>query len=211
MKVMSINQQNKQTFKMNLSCDEQALKILKQGADSYYLEMYEPIRKRILGRADYNFNQLFSEFTDVFKTDTFDNKGTAVLKKHPMSKGDLMVSYIGEDGKVYELANGNGAVCINANYLLTKYQCPKNSNTEKPFWDSTLNIVAAIGGMFCGKGYPLHNMQVHKQWLEYYYKLANKIVPKDYYAMQDKEDYIEKVKNGVIDDVLNYGIKKTQK
>lgn len=201
--------QNSPSFQMTISCDKQALKILKEKSKKGYLDIYERLREGLYDGPTFDFYRLYKEFRLNFEEATKDKDGRVILKTHPLSKGDLMVSYIGKDGKTCELANGSGAICLPGKSLLQKYQIGKKCN-ETPFWDSTLAIVDAVGDLFFAHGRPLNNMQVHKQWLEYSYKLASKIVHERFANMVYREDYIEKVRRGVIDDVLMYGIKKEE-
>lgn len=208
MRITKVDRQNNPSFQMTISCNKSGLKALRKGAKEGYLNYFEPVREKFYEHPNFNFNKLYKEFRENFAEQTKDKEGKIILKANPMNfaKDYLMATYVGKDGKVYELADGNGAVCIDTERLLVKF--PDKNPDEKPFWDSTLTVIEAAGDMFFGHGNPLHNLQVHKQWLEYFYKVSSKIVPEKFADMTYKKDYIEKVKHGVIDDVLNMSVKK---
>lgn len=205
------NKQDNPSFQMNISCDEKALKLLEKSSLKDYNEA-SSIAENFYGQSSFDFKKLFSDFQQAFGEYTKELKGDVTLKVHPfedMCKDQLMISYKGEDGKICELADGNGAPPIEPRLVLRKFNYPflLNKGQEKPFFGITLDFLSIISDLILDTG-KFHNMPLHRKLSEDFYKIASKITPEEVANIEYRDQYVMQVKAGAIDDVLNYGIKK---
>ena len=213
MKIMPVqnNKNREPSFKMNIKADKSVLELL-EAAVKLDVQDLDELTIKYYGNDKVDFKKHFKAFQEAFSKYTKDDKATITLKDHPLADEYLMISYKAEDGTVTEISDGNGALAIQPFYFMRKYEFQRARDkepNEKPFWNATMDVLDAVVNLFFEA--PTHDRVKAKQYKESYYRLASKIVPKAAANYTYLNQYTRQVKEGIIDDFLNYGIKKEER